>query len=240
MDYLGPAGEDPPLSEFHLKGLGQVPPHTIIWVEDKDGKTRKWSVQAESLKNRLEESDLGWNEGTLTQDLNRKTLFQDIFGAKYGEHWLQHFVFIDPGDLFEGENFIDPTILSGKNPGDRHFELCEVLYSTSVKSSIDEEQGGFAIPISNDSLKVKPLMLCVSRTKSGTPFYVIGEHTETVAEPPLQYAYKFKEHFKLWIAVEKKFLNDFFKDLQNIYTQQNPAKPRPVTIEILRYREDLE
>jgi len=240
--YLGPVGSSPPISEeeFLMMTMG-LPQHTIIWGVDRDGKTRKWGVVAEPMGDHFDKRGLGWNEGQPNEDLNRKALYGNILGAKYGEEWEKEYVFIDPGELADGENFIDPARIAGKEPGERVFEFCEILYSTSVKKRADENQWGhFLAPFEEEEMTIKPTMVCLSRTKRGTPFYVIGEHIETKIQPPIQFAHKQTDSFRLWIVIERRYVSPLFDEMKEIYTRENPALPTPVTMDVMKFREDLE
>jgi hypothetical protein len=242
--YLGPVGSAPPLSEgeFYQQMMGDIPKHTFIWGVDRDGKTRKWGIRTEPLKERIDTMGLGWNEGQPTEDRNRKALYEEHLGSRYpGNNWLTEYVFIDPGELMGGENFIDPAVLSGKLPGERVFDYCDVLYSTSVKKKADENYTGFFLPtFEQEEMKVRPLMVCFSRTKGGIPFFIIGEHVETKFQTPIQFSYKQTDSFRLWIVIERKWVDDFFEEVRNIYTRETPAIAHPVILELVKYRDDLD
>lgn len=238
--YIGPVGSAPELSEeeFYRQMMGDIPKHTFIHGVDNEGKTRKWAVRTEPLRQRLESMGLGWNEGRPTEDRNRKALYDALLGAKYGNGWESEYVFIDPGELMDGDNFIDPAALVGQRKG-RLFDICEVLYSTSLKKAPEEEFGGFFLPpIREEEVSIKPVLVALSRTRRGVPFYVIGQHIETRIEPPIEFSYKQTDSFKLWLVVEKHLLDDFFEEIREIYTWDNPAKPVPVTLDLLKFNDE--
>ena len=239
--YLGPVGSAPPLSEgeFYKRMQFDLPKHTFIHGIDRDGKARKWAIRTEHLRARLDKMGLGWNEGKPTEDRNRKALYDTILGSKYGNGWEANYVFIDPGELMDGENFIDPMVLSGPRKGGK-FEMCEVLYSASVKKKPEEELGGFFLPpIQEEEVSMKPVLVAFTRTRRGIPFYIIGQHTLTKYEPPIQYSYKQTDSFKLWLVVERHLVDDFFEELRALYTWDNPARAIPVTLDLLKFRDEI-
>jgi hypothetical protein len=239
--YLGPVGSSGALSEEDLlRAMAEPPDHTFIWGVDRDGKTRKWSVRAEPLKERIDQLGMGWNEGQPSEDRNRKALYDSILGRAVGCEWESQFVFIDPGEIMDGDNFIDPITLAGKKPGDRLFEMCDILYSTSKRESVAQEPIGFFLPtFEPEEMEVKPIMLCMTRTKRGIPFFILGEHIETSYQAPIQFSHKQIDTFKLWLVVEKVNLQQFFDEISDLYSRDNPARPKSVKMDIHKIRDDL-